>query len=155
MLARMGLVEQLMRLWTHPVPAGTQALDAFSKTYSDPVVINGSDVALADVVERARALQRAFADLRMELIEQFEAPGRLVIVFWQRGRHVGPLETPMGEISATGREIQVRVIDVLSITDGRISAIQVAPDSLGLLMQLGAIPDASGGAPASSPSQSA
>ncbi len=50
------------------------------------------------------------------------APGRVVIVFWQRGRHVGPLETPLGEISPTGREVEVRVIDVLSITDGRISA---------------------------------
>jgi hypothetical protein len=33
----------------------------------------------------------------------------------------------------------VRVIDVLSITDGRISGIQVVPDNLGLAMQLGAV----------------
>ena len=33
----------------------------------------------------------------------------------------------------------MRVIDVLSITDGRISAVHVSPDSLGLLMQLGAV----------------
>jgi ketosteroid isomerase-like protein len=79
------------------------------------------------------------ADLRVELIEQVEAPGRVVIAFWQRGRHVGPLSTPLGEIAATGREIEIRVIDVLSITDGRISAVQVVPDNLTLVMQLGAV----------------
>jgi ketosteroid isomerase-like protein len=75
----------------------------------------------------------------MELIEQIEAPARVVLVFWQRGRHVGPLETPLGEIGPTGREVEVRVIDVLSISDGRISGIQVVPDNLGLAMQLGAV----------------
>jgi hypothetical protein len=57
-------------------------------------VDNGVDVPLADLVARVRGLQRAFADLRIELIDQIEAPGRVVIVFWQLGRHVGPLETP-------------------------------------------------------------
>ena len=84
-------------------------------------------------------MQRAFTELRIELIDQIEVPGRIVIVFWQRGRHVGPLETPLGVISATGREIEIRVIDVLSLTDGRVSAVQVAPDNLALAMQLGVV----------------
>ena len=135
----MGLVERLVRLWTEPVGASAEALAAFGEAYTDPVSINRVDVPLSDLVERARGLQRAFADLRLELIEQVEAPGRVVIVFWQRGRHVGPLETPLGEISPTGREVEIRVIDVLSISDGRISAIQVVPDNLALVMQLGAL----------------
>ncbi len=135
----MRLVERLVRLWTEPVGASAEALAAFGEAYADPVSINGVDVPLSDLVERARGLQRAFADLRLELIEQVEAPGRVVIVFWQRGRHVGPLETPLGEIGPTGREFEIRVIDVLSISDGRISAIQVVPDNLALVMQLGAL----------------
>jgi ketosteroid isomerase-like protein len=146
-----SVVERLVRLWTQPVAASAEALAAFREAYTDPVSINGVDVPLADLVERARAAQRAFADLRIELIEQIEAPGRVVIVFWQRGRHVGPLETPLGEVSPTGREVEVRVIDVLSITDGRISAIQVVPDNLGLAMQLGAVRLAEGGAHDTSP----
>jgi hypothetical protein len=131
----MGVVEDLMRLWTEPF-AAEEALTAFREVYSDPVSINDADVSVADLVERARALQRAFADLRIELIERVEAPGRIVVVFWQPGRHVGPLETPLGRIKPTGREVQMRVIDVLSITEGRISAIQIVPDNLGLMMQL-------------------
>jgi ketosteroid isomerase-like protein len=135
----MSVVDRLVRLWTEPVAAPDEALAAFSEAYTDPVSINGVEVPLADLVARARGLQRAFADLRIELIEQIETPGRVVIAFWQRGRHVGPLESPLGEISPTGREVEIRVIDVLSITDGRIGAIQVVPDNLGLAMQLGAV----------------
>jgi ketosteroid isomerase-like protein len=135
----MSLVERLLRLWTEPLPPPAEAVAAFREAYTDPVSVNGVDMSVADLVERARAAQRAYADLRMELIEEIEAPGRVVIVFWQRGRHVGPLELPLGEISPTGREVEVRVIDVLSISDGRISAIQVVPDNLGLAMQLGAV----------------
>ncbi len=138
-MSGVNLVERLERLWTQPVGAPDEALAAFREAYTDPVSINGADVPLVDVVDRARELQRAFADLRMELIEQVEAPERLVIAFWQRGRHVGPLETPLGEIASTGREFAIRVIDVLSLTEGRISAIQVIPDNLGLMMQLGAV----------------
>jgi predicted ester cyclase len=129
----------LLRLWTEPVAATPDALAAFGALYTDPVSVNGVDVALVDLVERARALHRAFADLSIEIIDEIEAPDRLVIVFWQRGRHVGPLVLPLGDMAATGRRFEVRTIDVLSISAGRISAIQVVPDNLGLAMQLGAV----------------
>lgn len=135
----MSTVEQLTRLWTQPVPANPEAVAAFAQLYTDPVSINGRSTSLVDLVDRARALQRAFADLSMEIIDEFEAPGRFVVVFLQRGRHVGPLALPLGEIAATGRQIEVRTIDVLSMTENRISAIQVVPDNLGLAMQLGAV----------------
>ncbi len=99
----MRVVERLLRLWTEPLPLPAEAVAAFREAYTDPVSVNGVDMSVAALVERARAAQRAFADLRMELIEEIEAPGRVVIVFWQRGRHVGPLEMPLGEISPTGR----------------------------------------------------
>ena len=139
MLSEMTVVERLVRLWTEPVSDSGEAQAAFREAYTDPVSINGVDVSLSDLVQRARGFQRAFADLRIELIDQIEAPGRVVVAFWQRGRHVGPLETPLGVIAPTGREVEVRVIDVLSITDDRISAIQVVPDNLGLAMQLRAV----------------
>jgi predicted ester cyclase len=136
---RVTIVERLVRLWTEPIAAGRDGIAAFAELYTEPVSVNGVDVPLSDLLERARALQRAFADLTMEIIDEFEAPDRLVIVFLQRGRHVGPFALPFGEIPATGRRIEVRTIDVLSLSGGRISAIQVVPDNLGMAMQLGAI----------------
>jgi predicted ester cyclase len=54
-----------------------------------------------------------------------------------RGRHVGPYETPFGTIQPTGSEVQIRTIDVLTITAGKISAIWMNADDLGTLRQLG------------------
>jgi predicted ester cyclase len=133
------MVERLLRLWTEPVASTPDAIAAFAELYTDPVLINGDEIPLADLVERARRLQRAFADLSVEVIDEVEAPGRLVVVFWQRGRHVGPLVLPFGEIQPTGRHVEVRTIDVLSLSGDRINAVQVVPDNLGLAMQLGAV----------------
>lgn len=88
---------------SRPAVTGQSLLSQPAAVATDPVSVNGVDMSVAALVERARAAQRAFADLRMELIEEIEAPGRVVIVFWQRGRHVGPLEMPLGEIGPTGR----------------------------------------------------
>jgi predicted ester cyclase len=132
-------VERLLRLWTEPVGAAPDAIAAFGELYTDPVSVNDAVTPLIDLVERAHALQRAFADLSVEVIDKVEAPGRLVVVFCQRGRHVGPLVLPLGEIPPTGRRFEVRTIDVLSISGDRISAVQVVPDNLGLAMQLGAV----------------
>jgi predicted ester cyclase len=87
-------------------------------------------------------LQLAFADLSVEVIDEVESPARLVVVFWQRGRHVGPLVLPFGEIEPTGRRVEVRTIDVFSLSGDRINPVQVVPDNLGLAMQLGAVASA-------------
>jgi SnoaL-like polyketide cyclase len=84
-------------------------------------------------------LQRAFSDLQIEPIEQIEIADRFVLVFFQRGRQAGPFETPLGSIPSSRRTFEIRVIDVLTISDGRISAIEVVPDNLSLMMQLGAV----------------
>jgi SnoaL-like polyketide cyclase len=133
------LVARLTRLWTEPFASVSEAIAAFGETYSEPVRINGTDFSLAELVERAQALQAAFNELRLEPIQQVEAAGRLVLVFWQRGRHAGPLQTPLGQVEATGREFQIRVIDVLTISEGRISGIDVVSDSLEMLVQLEAV----------------
>ena len=76
----------------------------------------------------------------MEILDRVETRDRLVLAFLMRGRHVGPYTTPAGQVEATGRDIAVRTIDVLTVSSGRISAIWVVADELGLLRQLGADP---------------
>jgi predicted ester cyclase len=107
--------------------------------YTDPVTVNGASLTIADLVERARALQGAFAALEMRLVDQVETAGKLAIAFVLRGRHVGPYPTALGTVAPTGRQVEVRTIDVLTVTDGRISAIWVVSDELGMRSQLGAL----------------
>ena len=112
---------------------------AFGEVYADPVLVNGTELALTGLVDRARALQRAFDGLSMQILDIVEAPGRVVVAFLMRGQHTGPFASPVGTIAPTHRDIEVRTIDVLTLTDGVISGIWVVSDELGLLRQLSEI----------------
>jgi hypothetical protein len=107
--------------------------------YADPVVVNGIETPVTDLVRRAGMLQRAFDQLGMHILDAVETPDRVVIAFLMRGRHVGPFQSFLGVITPTQREIEVRTIDKLTVTTGLVSAIWVVADDLGLLRQLGAV----------------
>jgi hypothetical protein len=133
------LVERLTALWTEPLGDQETAVAAFGRLYADPVVVNGTPMSLVELVDRARALQGAFSGLSMQVVDRAETPDRLMIAFFMHGRHVGSYPSPLGDVPPSGRDIRVRTIDVLTRTDGLISAIWVAADDLGLLTQLDAV----------------
>jgi hypothetical protein len=131
-------MERLRALWTQPVDGRDDAEAAFGEVYADPVVVNGTEMTLAELVDRAKSLQRAFDRLGMDILDTVETPDRMVIAFVMRGRHVGPYASPLGTVAPTHRDIEVRTIDVLTVADGVITAIWVVADDLGLLRQLDA-----------------
>ena len=57
------------------------------------------------------------------------------------GTNTGPLATPAGEVPATGRSMVLPFADVFRITDGRIAEHRIYYDGLGLLAQLGLLPE--------------
>jgi hypothetical protein len=131
--------ERLMALWATPPADDAAALTEIRHLYTDPVVINGTSFGATDLLARIRALQGACRDIGHELIDRVDAPGRLVIAFRMRGVHTGPLATPLGTVAATGRSFEIRVIDVLTLTGGRVSAITMVADELAQLRALGAV----------------
>ena len=131
--------DRLMGLWADPPADDVSALAAIRALYTDPVQINGTTMTALDLLARVRGMQRAYSGLRHELVERVDAPGRLVIAFRLCGTHSGALATPFGELAATGRPFEVRVIDILTLTDGRISAVTMVADELGQLAGLGAL----------------
>lgn len=134
-----ALLDRLLPLWTQPVDSRDDAEAAFREVYADPVVVNGAEMTVAGLVGRARMLQQAFDQLGMSIVDTVETPDRVVLAFFMRGRHVGPFHSALGTVAPTQREIEVRTIDVLTLTAGRVSAIWVVADDLGLLRQLGAV----------------
>lgn len=134
-----ALLDRLVPLWTQPVDSLDDPEAAFREVYADPVVVNGVETSVTDLVRRARMLQRAFDQLDMHIVDAVETPDRVVLAFLMRGRHVGQFHSPLGVVAPTQREIEVRTIDVLTITAGVVSAIWVVADDLGLLRQLGAV----------------
>jgi predicted ester cyclase len=134
------LADRLMGLWSTPLPEDDgEAVRAFADVYTDPVELNGTATTLTDLVARARRTQAAYSDMHHHLLDRVEAPDRLVIAFRLRGTHTGPAPTTLGDVPATGLPVDVRVIDVLTLTEGRISGIVMVADELGLLHGLGAV----------------
>jgi predicted ester cyclase len=134
-----ALTDRLLALWQEPVNELDDPEAAFRDLYSDPVSVNGQPTPVGSLVERARALQRAFDGLTTEIVDAVETPDRVVIAFYMRARHVGPLVTPVGTVAATGRPVEIRTIDVLTIVDGLVTEIWVVSDELGMLTQLDAV----------------
>ncbi len=132
-------VERLMRLWSEPLGEDDVAEGAFRELYTDPVSINGAPVAAAGLVARARGLQGVFDGLEHVVLDVIDTGSKVAIAFRMRGRQVGELATSAGPLPATGRILDLRVIDILTITDGRISEIWMVADELGALVAMDAV----------------
>ena len=130
------LLERLFDAWTQ-VDDLSQLEDRFAELYTDPVRINGTDVSLADLAVRASSLHGAFSGLRAEVLQVVEDSGGIAVAHLMHGWHTGAYQTSVGILQPTGSRVQIRTIDVLTINDGKISAIWVIADDLGMLRQLG------------------
>ncbi|MEZ0071365.1 ester cyclase [Planotetraspora sp. GP83] len=130
------LIDRLLSLWLAPPADPATAEAAFRAVYADPLTVNDAIFSVADLVQRAYSLHTTYADLRSEPVDVVEAPGRLVVGFRMHGRHVGPLATLFGTLAGTGRAVQIRVIDILTVEDGLVTGVWMISDDLDLLRQL-------------------
>jgi steroid delta-isomerase-like uncharacterized protein len=94
-------------------------------------------------------LRGAFPDLKFT-IEHILAEGDTVVGHWTaRGTHTGtPLKTLKGDIPAKGNPFVIDGMSWLRFKDGKFVEARINEDTLGLLMQIGAIPMPQGAAPA-------
>jgi hypothetical protein len=141
------IVERALRLWTEPVPAVDAGVAAFRTVYADPLVVNGLETPLVELVERARMLQRAIEPLHQEVFEEFDALDRAAFAFRLYGRHVGPLATPLGDLAATGQELEMRGMDIFEVDKDCIVAVWAVADWLTSLSAVGGVTLAGNRAP--------
>ena len=134
------IIHRALSLWPEPVPVDDAlALDRFASVYADPVTVNGAASPLAELVRRARMVQGAFSALHHELVADVDGGDRCAFAFRLSGRHTGTLETPLGPVTATGRELTVTGMDTFILRDGLVVEIWALADMLGLLIAAGAI----------------
>jgi hypothetical protein len=140
------LIDRLAVLWAAPPTGDEHDEQAFRAVYTDPVVLNGRQARVADLVDRYRELHAAFAELTVTLVAETTTAGpdgvAVTAVLRQRGRHTGPLPRPGGldDLAPTGRRFDVLGIDLLRLSDdGRVAEIWVVADELGRLTQLGGL----------------
>lgn len=84
-----------------------------------------------------RGLRRAFPDFRVQIRFLDAAEDRAWVLFRASGTHTGPF---FG-IPPTGKPMEIDVMDVVRIQDGRIVEHWGVPDQLGMLEQVGLVPE--------------
>jgi len=81
----------------------------------------------------------AFPDFHATILDQIAEGDKVVTRKVFSGTHLGPLQG----IEPTGRKVEIHVIDIVRIADGKIVEHWNCVDRLGLLAQLGALPQMS------------
>jgi hypothetical protein len=111
------VISRAFALWSAPAGDAGRAIEAFAGRYRDPVRVDGTATALSDFVGRAQQLLGALDDVRHEIHEQVEAPGRLAFAFRLTARHTGPLV--LGDVvhEPTGTEITVQGMDIFLVDE--------------------------------------
>jgi predicted ester cyclase len=90
----------------------------------------------AGVREQFEGFRAAFPDFRATILDQIAEGDKVVTRKVFTGTHRGPFQG----IEPTGREVEIHVIDIVRVADGRIVEHWNCVDRLGLLAQLGAFP---------------
>ena len=132
-------VERLLQLWTDLPADDAAAAAAFGELYTDPVRVNGASVPVTTLVARARALHGALDRIERQVLEVVDAGAQVAVAFRLSGVHVGPLSTSAGPVPPTGQVVALRVIDVLTLLDGRVAGIVMVADELGALLGIGVV----------------
>ena len=95
----------------------------------------------AGVRQQFDGFRAAFPDFRATILDQVCDGDKVVTRKVFTGTHHGAFQG----IEATGREVEIGVIDIVRVADGRIVEHWNCVDRLGLLAQLGALPAAAAG----------
>jgi steroid delta-isomerase-like uncharacterized protein len=114
-------------------------LDGYLGMYDDAIVIHGYaglEPGLANVRAFYEAFLAAFPNCQLDFQDIFAADDKAAIRFTLNGVHGGPFRgTP-----ATGKRMSMPGITILRFANGKCVERWSQADSLGLLAQLGALP---------------
>jgi predicted ester cyclase len=94
------------------------------------------------VRQQFNGFRAAFPDFRATILDQVAEGDRVVTRKVFHGTHRGPFQG----IEPTGREVEINLIDIVRLADGQIVEHWNCVDRLGLLAQLGALPEVPAGA---------
>jgi predicted ester cyclase len=90
----------------------------------------------AGVAQLHDALMPAFPDMQLPLLDFVAEGGKVLVRLRVQATHTGPF----GDMAATGRRIDIAVLDLFQIRDGMLVEHWALLDNLGMLKQLGALP---------------
>ena len=91
-----------------------------------------------DVLTAWKGWATAIPDSRASFQSELVSGNTAVLEITWTGTHDGPLQTPNGEIPATGKKIELRAIQVVDVANDRVKSVRQYFDMGTLLQQIGA-----------------
>jgi steroid delta-isomerase-like uncharacterized protein len=91
-----------------------------------------------DVLTAWKGWATAIPDSRASFQSELVSGNTAVLEITWTGTHDGPLQTPNGEIPATGKKIELRAVQVVDIANDRVKSVRQYFDLGTLLQQIGA-----------------
>ena len=94
------------------------------------------------VLGAARMMVMAFPDFRITIVAQVAEDDRVATVWKLDGTHQGDWPSPIGVIAATGKPVTFTATTTSLVHSGKIDGVLGSNwDHLGILQQLGALPN--------------
>jgi len=91
-----------------------------------------------DVLTAWKGWATAIPDSRATFQSELVSGNTAVLEITWTGTHDGPLQTPNGEIPATGKKIELRAVQVVDVANDRVKSVRQYFDMGTLLQQIGA-----------------
>jgi steroid delta-isomerase-like uncharacterized protein len=83
----------------------------------------------------------AFPDAYIEVHDEHIAGDTAIQQYTFRGTHTGTLQSPGGEIPATGKALAGRGVEILTIAGDEVAELQLYFDQVQVMTQLGLMPE--------------
>lgn len=93
--------------------------------------------AAEEIADAMSGYATAIPHARFDITDWHEAGDTVIAEGVYRGTNSGPLQTPQGEIPATGREVAVPFVTVLKARDGKLTTHRAYWDNATFMEQLG------------------
>ena len=103
----------------------------------DEVGTNRKLTGLGQVIDAWKGWAAALPDSKATFDAAHIAGNTVILELTWRGTHRGPLQTPTGQIPATGKPIEIRACQIVDVKDGKVQAVRHYFDMATMLAQLG------------------
>jgi ketosteroid isomerase-like protein len=102
---------------------------------------SGPMTGIEPFVAYGQGFHRAFPDGRLHGDRYVEEGDVIVVEGRFTGTNTGPLDSPTGRLSATGRPLVLPFADLFRVADGKIAEHRLYFDTVAMLSQLGLMPE--------------
>ena len=92
---------------------------------------------IGQVLELMQGWAKAFPDSHGIFHDASVSGDRVVLEIIWHGTHTGPMQTPDGEIPATGKRMEMRACALFEVEAGKVKSIRQYFDMMTMMQQLG------------------